>query len=215
MTAFVSMVALTAWLEGAPPVDPIARAKFPDFLLECGEGSTDWLYLDQGHPPNVTIGRGNLLPNLAAALRLDWRDAQGMPVSSSAVQAAWLRVVSHPELAVHGGGAYKALTSVRATQTSIDALIDTEIDRFEGVLRAQWPGWDVAPGAAQEALMRLAWAVGPAFAPKWPRLHAAWVARNWQECAVECRIPSLDAVEPHANDAEAALFESCVPAPEA
>ncbi len=185
-------------------MDPQARAAFPDLLLEFGEGATDWMYLDQAPQHNVTIGRGNMLPTLDAALALDWGDA-----TPAEVRAAWLKVVSHPDLAHKGGGAFAPLTTVRATKASLDGLIQARLDQFDAELRLTWPGWDEAPGAAQEALMRLAWACGPALAPRWPRLHQLWTARDWAGCAEECAIPALDATEPGANERERQLFLSC------
>lgn len=198
-------------------MDATARANFPAFLLECGEGETTWMYLDQARPPNVTIGRGNLLPSLSAALHLEWANSDGSAASGMSVQTAWARIVSHPELARFGGmsEAWKNLTGVRASQASLDSLISSQIDHFETTLRQWWPGWDAAPGPAQEALMRICWAVGPGrldvhWPTYWPRLHAAWCAQDWAACSRECRIPSLDATEPIANSAEASLFASCV-----
>ena len=207
---WIATAALVAWLIGGP-VDPVARANFPNLLVEFGEGSVTYLYLDQADPPNVTIGRGNMLPTLGDALALDWSGA-----SAQAVQAAWLRVKSHPELAKDGGGAFASLTTIRATQTSIDALIGSRLNEIDAVARAEWPGWDAAPPLKQEGLARIMWACGPRIAPgpgrdptkTWPKLRAAWIARDRAACAAECRIPSLDRTEPGANDREAQLFEA-------
>lgn len=190
------------------PMDPVARATFPGFLLECGEGAVDWLYLDR--KGLVTTGRGNLLPTLADAQALDWRWPNGNPAGPADVATAWRLVTSRRDLVLHGGGAYASLTSIRATPESLDHLIQRRIDTFEAILRAQWPGWDDAPPAAQSALMRLAWACGPGLAAGWPKLHAAWSARDWAMCATECRIPELDASEPMANELTEQLFLSCI-----
>lgn len=185
-------------------MDPTARANFPAFLLTCGEGSTDWMYLDQHKPnPIVTIGYGNALFSLPQALRLDWGSA-----SAAEVTTAWNAVVARPDLAPHGGGAFAALTTARATGASITRLIQGKIDLFEAELRHDWPGWDAAPGPAQEALMRMAWACGGRLAPHWPKLHAAWCNCDWAECANQCAIPALYQTEPNANAAEAELFRS-------
>lgn len=204
-------------------MDPVARAEFPDLLIEFGEGDTDWPYPDNAG--NITIGRGNMLPNQSAFMWLDWRNPDGAVASSTQLQTAWLtlqsaaaRVRSLGPKKWPGGGYYETLTSIRASRASIDALIQARLDENDRILRAQWPGWDAAKPNAQKALMRLAWALGPEFARRWPRLHQAWVAQEWHICAQECRIPSLDQTEPgdpahgipSANDIEAGLFESCV-----
>ncbi len=185
-------------------MNPEARASFPDFLIACGEGRCDWMYGDR--KGLVTTGIGQMLPTPQSALAFDWRNADGTASSISAVEAAWMTIRNHGELAGHGGGAYRGLTSIRATQASIDARVLSTVDAFEVTLRAQWPGWYVAPPSAQKGLMRLAWALGPAFAVEWPKLHAAWVSGEWETCADECRIPELDIDEPRANDLTAALF---------
>jgi len=215
--AYVSIAMLAAWL-GGNPVDPVARAFFPTLLVEFGEGSTRFGYPDEDG--DTTIGRGNKIDTLAAWSALDWSNLDGSPASQMQVQTAWTQlqtagaqVRAAGRAAWRGGGHYEGLTKIRASQDSIDALIGSRLDEFDRILRAQWPGWDAAPPKKQEALMRLAWACGTE-GPKglnvhgWPKLHAAWVARNGVACAAECRIPRLDATEPGANALEASLFEA-------
>jgi hypothetical protein len=203
-------------------MDPKARADFPDFVIRCGEGSTDFAYPDE--LGNITIADGNLEPTLASFAQLDWRNPDGSVSTANQVQTAWLVLQGAASIVrANGkdrwpGGSYFAkLTTIRAPRASLDALIESRIDQFENTLRAFWPGYDDDPGPAQEGLMRVCWAVGPGrldvhWPTYWPKLHAAWCAKNWAGCAQECRIPSLDATEPAANALESALFLSCIPA---
>jgi hypothetical protein len=219
----VYMAALTAWLAGGTPVDSGARANFPALLVEFGEGATLYGYPD--NEGNITIGRGNEIPNYAAWQGLDWTLTDGVtPATFTQVQTAWLALSTAAKIVKAngpdkwpGGGHYESYTSVRATQASIDALIQQRLDEFDSALRAGWEGWDDAPPAAQSVLMRLAWACGTV-GPKgvnaigWPKLHAFWVAKDWAGCATECSIPALDNTEPGANERAKAMFLSCVPA---
>jgi hypothetical protein len=212
----ISIAALNGWLYGGI-VDPQARAEFPALLLSFGEGSTLYPYPDD--EGNITIGRGNLLPSLAAFSAIEWVNPDSTPASANAVQTAWLTMQGHASIVKAngpdrwpGGAAFAKYTAIRATQQSVDALIEARLDQFDTAARRDWPGWDSSPPAAQKALMRLYWACGEGgMAPgKWPHLHTAWIAQDWATCARECVIPALDATEPNANTLESALFLSCV-----
>jgi hypothetical protein len=199
------------------PVDPVARANFPALVTEFGEGCTDYGYVDNAG--NVTIGRGNLIPNLAAWMALDWGDA-----SFTEIQTAWLVLQGQASIVKAGGpkewpggGYFAKFTTIRATQASLDALVQARLDEFDAALRAEWPGWDDAPPDAQSVLMRLAWACGTEGLKGvnrhgWPKLWAYWSAKQWGSpgCADECSIPALDETEPGANAKAKALFLGCV-----
>lgn len=222
--AFVSAASLAAYLQEVP-VDPTARAEFPALLVEFGEGSTLYGYPD--NLGNITIGKGNLIPNLAAWEALDWGDA-----SENEIQTAWV-VLQNAAAKVKrdgperwpGGGHFAGLTHIRATQASIDALIETRLDEFDSAARLEWPGWDDAPPAAQSVLVRLYWACGPRpphgmTRVGWPKLWAFWCAKDWGTrlddgtvtgCASECAIPALEKTEPGANERARDMFLSCVP----
>lgn len=212
-----STIALTLDSFQETPVDAQARADFPDLLVAFGEGNCSWGYPD--NLGNITIGRGNLIPDLAAWMAIVWENADGSAPNSTQVQAAWvtlqgfaLRVKANGPRAWPGGGAYEHSTRIRATKASVDALIQRRLDEFDAILRRDWAAWDAAPPAAQSVLMRLMWSCGPfGFTPKrWPRLHIAWCAEDWAGCARECRIPALDATEPGANERARNMFLSCV-----
>lgn len=194
---------------------PTALAAFVPFLLACGEGMKDFLYGDQhkapdGSPaPIVTTAIGCALFTIDAALALDWTLQSGTPASDDDVRHDWIAVGSHPDLAVHGGNAYRPLMRCRLTKASIDALVSQKIAQFETQLRPFFPGYDDAPDRAQEGLLRLAWATGAArFVQEWPHFTAAFNAQQWAVCAHEDVIPKLDATEPNANALESALFQS-------
>ena len=198
---------------GGEPVNPTARQNFPDLMDSFGEGFTDWGYPDD--KGNITIGRGNLIPNLAAWMALGWANTDGTPASSMQIQAAWLDLQTAAK-AIRvagpskwpGGGYYTSTTSIRATKASLDALAYARIDSFDAILTEQWPGYQDAPPPAQSALMRLIWACGPGgFNPtKWPKLYAFWCRGDYAGCATECDLPSVAQTEPKANEMERDLF---------
>ena len=193
-------------------MDPQARANFVPFLLQCGEGHLRHLYLDQHIPPIVTTGDGNALFTLSQAFAIDWRFPDGRQATRAEIAEAWFAVKARPDLAKDGGGAFAKLTQIRATEASITKLIEDKIDVLLASLEASWP-WmtpspDEAPPPAQEGLLRIAWACGTTSLPtRWPHFRAAWIARQWDVCATQCRIPALTKTEPKANDLEAGLFE--------
>lgn len=201
-------------------MNPTALAQLGPFLVKCGEGRVGWLYLDQAEPtPVVTTAIGCALFALADCLRLDWRNADGTKASDFAVQAAWLRVKGHPELAPRGGGAFVGLTSIRLSDAAIDQLVAQRAADFERDLVPQFPDFGLVPDAAQVGLMRLAWATGAAdfdgsrgTPHRFPKFSAAFRARQWAVCADECALPQIAKTEPKANGLLRDLFLSLVPA---
>jgi GH24 family phage-related lysozyme (muramidase) len=205
---------------GGMPVDPVARQNFPDLMMSMGEGFTDWGYPDD--VGNITIGRGNLIPNLTVWCTLYWVNLDGSDANSAQVQTAWLQlhnaaahVLSEGKDKWPGGGAYKSITSIRATKASLDALAYARLDAFDATLTAEWPGYQDAPPPAQSALMRLIWACGGGgFNPtKWPKLYAFWCAKDYAGCATECDLPSVAKTEPKANEMERELFRQAAEYP--
>lgn len=178
-------------------------------FTERFEGHTSWMYLDvEGL---VTIGYGNLIdPNIPSTL--DFRDLTGIPADASAVRYEWQRIKSLQRLRELGGGVFRAESTLRATQTSLEALFYQELDSFERDLRGYFPAWDTWPAAAQQATLSIAWACGSHFPPEWPHFTAAARVEDWAACAMESHISTKGnpGVVPR-NEANVALFTSCVP----
>jgi hypothetical protein len=170
---------------------PAARE---DFLAKTREleGVCQWLYLDVRGL--VTVGIGNLVDPIGSLwaanldwVNLDWRNGDA-PAEDSEVWAAWRIVKGHQELREHGGGAFQHLTAIRATDESIDHLVEATITRFERALRVfypEMPGW---PDAAQVSVMLMAWALGAGFPAKWPKLSSALHRLNFELAAEECQM---------------------------
>lgn len=168
---------------------PEVAAQFPGFT-ERFEGHCSWLYCDV--KGLVTTGRGNLVdaspgPNPeASALVLPWLNADGSGASHSDIEAAWHAVKARQDLKLHGGGAYKLLTTIRLSEAAIDALTTSKMLEMESELKARFAGWEDMPAPAQLGVLSMAWACGPAF--HFPKFEAALRAGDFYTCALECRM---------------------------
>ena len=77
-------------------------------FTERFEGRTDWFYLDL--KGLVTIGYGNLVDPVGAAMALDFTSQQdGSAVAWSDVVSAWMAVKNHQGMRFLGGGAFRTL----------------------------------------------------------------------------------------------------------
>lgn len=168
-----------------------ARAAFLPFT-ERFEALTDWLYADvKGY---VTIGRGDLMDPIALTTSVTFVRPDGSTAHWSDVVAAWQKVKLAPSSSSaeaqrkafrqRGGGAFRDLTSIRATRESLDVLFNAKVARFEGILSKAFPEWDSWPARAQLATMSMAWALGPYFSGGWPLFSAACRAQDWAACAL-------------------------------
>lgn len=175
------------------------------------EGHTTFMYLDVRGL--VTIGYGNLIDPFISPL-LDWRDKAGLPVTHSQVVDEWNRVKAMTDKAPLGGMVFRWYTQLRATETSIEALCDAQLESNYSTLRTHWlPDLDSWPAAAQLALMSWAWANGAnAFGTGgWPHFLQACKDKAWDVCATECKISEYKnpGVKPR-NVADHALFSHCL-----
>lgn len=140
------------------------------------ESYVDWLYLDvKGF---VSIGAGNLVdpPSLMKGLQFT---INGRDATPSEVSCAWLKVKNLQSMAKMGGGAFKEVTSIRATKDSIDSIIMTKLRLNETILKQAFPKWEDWPYGAQMVVLSMAWAYGAAFTPQWPRFSAACTRGDW------------------------------------
>lgn len=192
-----------------------AIAELPGFLVRCGEGRVPYGYPDQRGI--VTTAIGCAIFDLQHWMSLDWRNPDRSPASPWGKQQAYIvlrscaaKVIADGPDRWPGGGHYENVTSIRLTDEGIDALVAERAAGFEVDLET-WPGWANVPWQAQVGLARVAWATGShGLKTRFPRLYAAWCARDWATCADESRIPALDETEPQANGLEREMFMACV-----
>ncbi len=150
------------------------------------EGHTLWPYLDV--KGLLTIGYGNLIDPYVSPL-LDWRDQNGSPLDDHAVREGLAKVKAMQDKKDMGGGVFRWYTGLRATEASINALCFSTLDNmYYTLLNHYLPDLDAWPADAQLALMSWAWACGGNAMPKWPKFHAACLAKDWATCGTECHI---------------------------
>lgn len=135
------------------------------------EGHLPFMYLDRkGY---VTTGDGNLIDPVGSALGLPWVNASGAPASEDEIYDAWNTVKARQDMRDGGGKAYGKLTSLRLDDATIAALVDRKLASDEATLTRYFPAMSTWPADAQLAVVSMAWALGPAFAEKYPKFVRA------------------------------------------
>ena len=203
-------------------MQPEAIAALPDFLVRCGEGRARFAYPDELGIITTAIGCALFEQHAFAAL--EWRNPDGSQSSTDQVQAAYIQlrsaaasVIAHGPKLWPGGSHFACLTTIRLTNEGVDALVTARLMGFDPDLRTGWPGWDdpSLPWQAQVGLARLAWACGTrgntgCNQGGFPKLHAAWLARDWETCAQESFLRSITTTEPKGNELEREMFMACL-----
>lgn len=167
------------------------------------ESYCDWMYLDVRGL--VTIGIGNLIEPKAYAMScLDYTG--GDP------GVAWDLVKSRQDMKLHGGEAFAALTTVRATPDSIKRLCNQRLAQMESTLKQVFTEWEDWPWQAQLATLSLSWALGPAFTLHWPKFTADCKKQDWASAAVDCHMSESGQNQSFRdrNAANKQLFLECV-----
>ena len=191
---------------------PSVASVLPTFQARF-EGTCTFPYLDV--KGLVTCGIGDLIDPVSEATVLDWTRPDGTNASIDEIEAAWTVVKGRRDLMLHGGGAYEALTTIRLTPSSIQALVMRRAAEYEVYLRERFPSWDMTmPANAQLACFGVVWAVGAVgFTRGFPRCCAAVEAGDWGTAAVECQMDTAGnlGIVPR-NLAVRALFAACLDA---
>ena len=172
---------------------PVVRPAFVPFI-EQFEGRTNWMYLDV--KGLVTTGIGNLIDPYSAAKNLPWI-LSGMTATGPQIAQAWLTVKGRQDLKLHGGGAFKGLTSLRLGWDAVAALDDATLTDMDAVLCAHFAGYEDYPADAQLGLLSMAWGLGPHF--NFPKFHAACEAGDWTTASQECHESNANPLRNAAN----------------
>lgn len=162
---------------------PSVRSAFITFTTPL-EGRVNYMYLDV--KGLVTTGVGNLIDNPSDAQRLPWFRGDMQKANPGEIADAWNTVKKRKDLALQGGGVYKKLTSLRLSETAVDALVYEKLDEMDKYLTGRFPAYKDFPADGQLALLSMSWALGPAF--KFPKFEAALSAGDFMLAAEECRI---------------------------
>lgn len=166
----------------------------------------------------VTIGVGNLIDPISAALILPFRhkvragaSTSGKPASTAEIEAEWKLIKSKTDLARKGYRACGPLTDLELDNASIDILIAKRLQQNETFLKHQraFRDFDQWPADAQLGLLSMAWAMGPGFSTSWPRFSYACETKNFDVAADNCNISVVGnpGVIPR-NHANARLFKN-------
>jgi hypothetical protein len=154
-------------------------------LIKGGEGCIDHMYLDT--VAKVTVGVGNMLPNVAAAQALPFllRDS-GSSASPSEIAQDFENITEQEPAKV--ASRYKQYTQLYLPEGAIDDLLDRRIEGFERRLRDDFPDYDGYPESVRLALMDMVFNLGNrGLITKFPSLTRAVRDNDWAECAAQCR----------------------------
>jgi GH24 family phage-related lysozyme (muramidase) len=170
--------------------------------LKKFEGSTSYMYRCTGG--EVTIGVGHAIFDAAHALQLPWTAA---PVPTLiAVDFARVAAAEKGLLAAR----YESLTQCRLSAESIDALLLSDIEKFDRNLTASLPACQGYPEPAQQALFDMAYNLGLGGLLKFHKLLAACASGDWETAATECRRACIGDGR---NQETAALFQQAARLP--
>lgn len=175
------------------------------------EGYLNYMYVDQKNL--VTTGMGNLIENTStgniqpAALSYGWKRADGNPASQSEIIAEFNNM-KNAGLANTGGGNQKSHTTLHLDDSAVKAVITTALKSFETTIRQYFPSYDSWPADAQMGILSMAWALGPAFAPKYPKFTAAanQLLPDFVTMAAQSLIPELGTGDGGRNQDNVTLF---------
>jgi hypothetical protein len=184
------------------------------------EGVVPYLYPDLKNL--VSIGIGNLVDASPApnpwerALGLPFVHADGTRATAREIQIEWEMMKELPpdprgRTAAELGHLYaERFATLRLTEEGIQKLVMTTLDRDEAFLRRVFAEYDTWPADAQLGVLSMAWAVGAAFQPSWPKLTAALRMKDFRTAAIECFLPeetTISGLRPR-NRADKILFSN-------
>lgn len=177
------------------------RARFVDWSDDY-EGLVTWLYCDA--LGLVTTGMGDLVDPISMALGLPFVRPDGSPATREEIAAAWRAVKARQDLASHGGGAYKRLTTIRLTRAGVAELVASKLDSNDAILEKRFPRFASWPADAQLFAHSMAWACGAGF--RYPKMVALLRAGDFKGAIAECTInPNIGTIV-HRNEANRQLL---------
>ena len=136
---------------------------------EKNEGWLPFMYTDDEAPspafPNgiVTVGMGNALESVGAAVAAGFTNPDGTLADPATVAAQWQAVHDGPANSSSSAG---YLTTIRLSDAAIQRLVDQTVSANEAAMRPFFPGWDSFPADGQAAIMSKAYAMGTGVFPR-------------------------------------------------
>jgi GH24 family phage-related lysozyme (muramidase) len=157
-----------------------------EYAAQCKvfEGCVGWMYLDT--VGKVTVGVGNMLPDVTAALMLPLRSqSSGDLAGAPAVIRDYARVQGLREgMAARAYWEYEALV---LAPEDIEELLMRRLDEFDETLRRDFGGYDGYPDAVKMALLDMIYNLGEGKLMRtYPGFDAAVRAKDWPQAAAEC-----------------------------
>ena len=150
------------------------------------EGEVPWMYLDV--KGLVTVGVGNLIDPIGAALGLPFLHADGSKALFGEISAEWHTIKNHQELAHQGYQRARGFCRLHLSDDGISALVASKLASNWAFMARYFPNQDTWPAAAQLASSSLAWAIGAGWPLIFKNCAASAKAENWAACAFECEI---------------------------
>lgn len=151
---------------------------------EVFEQRVAWLYLDT--VGKVTVGVGNMLPEVSAALNLPFRSqSSGDLAGAPAVMADFARVQAmRPGMTAKAYWEYEALV---LSDEDITTLLMRRLTEFDRALRTDFAGYDGYPDAAKMGLLDMIYNLGEGkLVHTYPNFDAAVRSRDWVRAAADC-----------------------------
>lgn len=156
-------------------------SRFREFSVRF-EGLCHWPYLDiKGL---VTVGIGNLIDPVDAALALPWvLEGSGEPATRERITADWHALKAQQRLSKLHYNYARPLTAIRLTDEGVDTLVRSKLLSNEAYMHDHLPGWDSWPADAQLFASSMAWAVGPGWVGIFKNCTAFLLAGDWDNAA--------------------------------
>jgi GH24 family phage-related lysozyme (muramidase) len=157
--------------------------------IKISEGSISHMYLDT--VGKVTVGVGNMLPDVSAAKKLPFVDRSTKKKATDAeIEADFSSVKSQTKGLI--ASSYKKHTKLDLPDMEIDKLLDERIAEFTRQLKLKFPKFDTYPITAQMAMLDMAFNLGVnGLVTKFPSMKKAIDGTDWSTAAKESNRPQV------------------------
>jgi GH24 family phage-related lysozyme (muramidase) len=144
------------------------------------EGCIPYMYRDtKGY---VTVGVGNMMPNVAAAQNLNFVTSTGKKASADEIKADYDAVKAHTKGLK--ASAYKSKTKLILKQADIDTLTNKHIASFYSELKRIYTEFDKYPSEVRLALFDMIFNLGMTkLKNNWSTFNNAIKAKDWKKAA--------------------------------
>jgi GH24 family phage-related lysozyme (muramidase) len=158
--------------------------------IKTSEGSISHMYLDT--VGKVTVGVGNMLPNVAAAEALPFVVRRTKKkASKDQIKTDFEAVCEAPKGLM--ASRYKANTKLDLLDQEINELLDERIATFKRELKLKFPTFETYPITVQFALTDMAFNLGTnGLVTKFPSFVRAIKAKDWMKAAQESNRPQVN-----------------------